>query len=92
MLPVASNGGFIVSAGRKVLVAVLVVVGLILVAGGIIYFVVKAGSLPSFIPGKIAHSSGHRNKRGIIEVVAGVVVLIIAVVVATVGRGHRRRY
>jgi hypothetical protein len=76
-----------------VLVAVLVVVGLILVAGGIIYFVVKAGSLPpSSIPGKIAHSSGHRNKRGIIGVVAGVVVLIIAVVVATVGRGRRRRY
>jgi hypothetical protein len=73
-------------------VAVLVVIGLILVAGGIVYFVVKAGSLPSFIPGKIAHSTGHRNKRGIIGVVAGAVVLIIAVVIALTGRGHRRRY
>jgi Mn2+/Fe2+ NRAMP family transporter len=81
-----------VSAGLKALVAVLVVIGLLLVAAGIVYFLVKAGSLPSFIPGKIAHSTGHRNKRGIIGIVAGVVVLIIAVVVASVGRRRRYRY
>jgi hypothetical protein len=92
MLPSSTKGGFIVSAGRKTLVAVLVLIGLILIAGGIIYFLVKAGSLPSFIPGKIAHSTAHRNKRGIIGLVAGVVVLIIAVVVASVGRRQRRRY
>jgi hypothetical protein len=80
-----------VSTGRKTLVAVLAVIGLILVAAGIVYFVVKAGSLPSFM-GKVAHSAAHRNKRGIIAVAAGAVVLIIAVVIASVDRGHRRRY
>ena len=34
-------------AGRRLLVGLLVVIGLALIAVGIVYFVVKAGSLPS---------------------------------------------
>jgi Mn2+/Fe2+ NRAMP family transporter len=74
------------SAGRRALVTLLVLIGLILIAAGIAYFVVKAGSLPSFMPGHIAGSSAHRSKRGLIAVIAGAVVLLIAVVTASVGR------
>ena len=74
------------SAGRKLLVTLLVLIGLVLIAAGIVYFVVKAGSLPSFMPGHIAGSTGHRSKRGLIAVIVGVVVLLVAVVTASVGR------
>jgi amino acid permease len=75
-----------VSAGRKAIVTLLVLIGLILIAVGVVYFVVKAGSLPSFIPGHIKGSEGHRNKRGLIAVIIGVAVLVIAVIGASVGR------
>ena len=74
------------NAGLKLLIALLVLIGLISVAVGIVYFSVKAGSLPSFIPGHIAHSTAHRTKRGLIAVIVGAVVLVIAVVGASVGR------
>ena len=74
------------SAGRKALVALLVLIGLVLIAVGIVYFVVKAGSLPSFIPGHIAGSSAHRTKRGLFAIIVGAVVLLVAVVGASVGR------
>ena len=84
------------STGRKVIVSVLVVIGLIFLAVGIAYIVVKAGSLPSFIPGHItaghAGSSRYHSKRGIIVIVVGAVVLLIAVALVSVGRpGHRRQ-
>lgn len=77
--------GFIVTAGRKAFVTVLVLIGLILIAIGIVYFLVKAGSLPSMM-GRIAGSSAHRNKRGLVAVIVGVVVLLVATVSASVGR------
>jgi hypothetical protein len=78
--------GSIVSAGRKAILALLVLIGLIFVAVGVVYFVVKAGSLPSFIPGHIKGSGGHRNKRGLIAIIIGVAVLLIALIGASVGR------
>lgn len=74
------------SAGRNALITLLVLIGLIFIAVGIVYFTVKAGSLPSFIPGHIAHSSAHRSKRGLIAVILGAVVLLVAMVGASVGR------
>jgi hypothetical protein len=89
MITSLPKGGSTVSAGHKALVALLVLIGLVALAVGVAYFVVKAGSLPSFIPGYKAGSSAHHNKRGLIAVVIGAVVLLIAVVSASVGR---RRY
>ena len=74
------------SAGRKLVIALLVVIGLILIAVGIVYFTVKAGSLPSFIPGHIANSSAHHSRRGLVLVIVGAVVLLVAVVGASLGR------
>jgi hypothetical protein len=58
----------------------LAVVGVILIVVAIIYFAEPAKSLPSFIPGHIAHNSVHRWKRGLAAAVVGVLVLILAIV------------
>ena len=61
-------------AQRRVAVAIVVAVGLLALAAGIIYFTVDARSLPSFM-GKIAGDSAHRTLRGIVALVVGVVLL-----------------
>ena len=74
---------------KRLIISILVLIGLILVAVGIVYFVVKAGSLPSFFPGHVNGSTAHHNKRGLIAVVVGAVVLLLAVVSASFGRRRR---
>jgi hypothetical protein len=71
---------------HRLVTIVLVVVGLALVAVGIVYFTVKAGSLPSFFPGHIVGSSSHRTKHGIAALVLGVVVLAFSVVAGSLMR------
>ena len=73
------------SIGR-LFIALLVIVGLVLIAVGVIYFVVKAGSLPSFFPGHVAGSTAHRSKHGLVAVVVGAVVLVLAAIFGAVGR------
>jgi amino acid permease len=74
---------------KRLMISILVLIGLALVAVGIVYFVVKAGSLPSFFPGHVNGSTGHRNKHGLVAVVAGAVVLLLAVVSASIGRRQK---
>jgi hypothetical protein len=62
------------------LALVLAVVGVILIVVAILYFAEPAKSLPSFIPGHLAHNTVHRWKRGVASAVVGVVVLILAFV------------
>jgi succinate dehydrogenase/fumarate reductase cytochrome b subunit len=75
----------VASIGR-LFIALLVIVGLVLIAVGIVYFVVKAGSLPSFFPGHLTGSTAHRSKHGLVAVVVGAVVLVLAVIFGAVGR------
>jgi amino acid permease len=75
----------------RLLTAFLVLIGLALIAVGIVYFTVKAGSLPSFFPGHITGSSAHRNKHGLVAVIVGVAVLVLAVMMPSVVGGLRRR-
>jgi amino acid permease len=75
-----------VSSVGRALVVLLTIVGLALIAVGVVYFVVKAGSLPSFFPGHVTGSSAHRSKHGLVAVVVGAVVLVIAVIGAAAGR------
>jgi multisubunit Na+/H+ antiporter MnhB subunit len=76
----------------RLVTSLLVLIGLALVAVGIVYFTVKAGSLPSFFPGHIAHSSAHRNKHALVAVIAGVVVLVLAVMLPSFGGARHRRH
>jgi len=57
---------------------VLVVLGLLAVAVGIIYLVEPIHSLPSFFPGYIAHGRGSHHIRGYIAIGVGVVLLLLA--------------
>ena len=70
---------------------VLIVIGAVLIVIGIIYFTVKAGSLPSFM-GKVhgKGSQGHRTTRGSVALVVGVVLVIAGVVLALVTRRRGR--
>ena len=60
------------------LIATAVVLGIVFVVLGIVYWAVPAGSLPSFIPGHEAGSGHHHVKHGIASFLLGVALLIFA--------------
>jgi len=74
------------TAASRSLVIILVVLGVLAVAAGIIYYVEPAKSLPAFFPGHSTHLKGHRTTRGLAGIIVGAVLLIIAVIIARVGR------
>jgi uncharacterized membrane-anchored protein YitT (DUF2179 family) len=55
-----------------------IVVGIALIAVGIVYWVEPAKSLPSFFPGHEAGSSHHHVKHGIAAFLVGVALLVFA--------------
>ena len=64
-----------ITAVRRITALILAIIGLLLVVVGILYVTTKAGSLPSFIPGRIAGSSGHHPLRAASVLVLGLVLL-----------------
>jgi hypothetical protein len=46
------------TAASRFLVIILVVLGVLAIAAGIIYYVEPAKSLPTFFPGHLAHGNG----------------------------------
>ena len=61
------------SAGRTILAVILGIVALIFIVIAVIYIVEPAKSLPSFVPGHIAGSTGHRPLRATGSMVVGIV-------------------
>jgi hypothetical protein len=52
----------------------LIVIGLVFVAIGIVYFGVRAPNLPSFLPGHVTGTAGGRYwKRGVVAFVLAIV-------------------
>jgi len=62
----------------RLLVPLAVIVGLLLIAVAIVYWVEPAKSLPGFFPGHEAHSTHHHVKHGIAALVVGLAVLVFA--------------
>jgi uncharacterized membrane-anchored protein YitT (DUF2179 family) len=60
------------------LIIAAVVVGIALIAVGIVYWVEPAKSLPSFFPGHEAGSGHHHVKHGIAAFLVGVALLVFA--------------
>jgi hypothetical protein len=60
------------------LIPLAVILGLILIAIGIVYFAEPAKSLPSFFPGHEAGSGHHHTKHGLLAVVLGIGCFIFA--------------
>jgi hypothetical protein len=61
------------TAGRTALAVILGIVALIFIVVAIIYIAEPAHSLPSFIPGHIAGSSGHHPLKATGSLVAGII-------------------
>ena len=78
------------TAAFRFLVIILVVLGVLAIAAGIIYYAEPAKSLPAFFPGHNVNLKGHRTNRGLAGIITGAVLLIIAVIIARTGRRSSR--
>ena len=58
--------------------ALVVLIGILALAAGVIYLTVDAKSLPSFM-GQLHGFTGHRSKRGIVALIVGGVLVLIGV-------------
>jgi amino acid permease len=67
-----------VTATRRALIVAAIVIGILLIAVAVIYWVDTADSLPSFFPGHQAGSSTHHVKHGIAALVVGLGCLVLA--------------
>jgi hypothetical protein len=65
-------------SGRKILVVLAIVLGIVLIAVAVVYWVEPAKSLPSFFPGHLAGSAHHHVKHGIAAFLVGVACLVFA--------------
>ena len=72
---------------RGLLAVILVVAGVLGLVVGVLYLTEAVGSLPTFLPGYVAHASGKLTKHGIAAVVIGAVLLALGIVAAA---GRRR--
>jgi hypothetical protein len=63
---------------RPALIVPAIVVGVLLLVVGVIYFVDSASALPSFFPGHQAGSAHHHVKHGIAAVLLGLGCLVLA--------------
>jgi hypothetical protein len=64
--------------GDRLLALAAVVLGIVLIVIGLVYFIEPASSLPSFFPGHQAGSSHHHVKHGIAAMLLGAACLVFA--------------
>jgi hypothetical protein len=62
------------------------ILGIICIVAAIMYFMIQAGSLPTFMPGYEAGSAHFHTKHAIISIIAAVVLFLIGWLIG------RRRY
>lgn len=74
---------------RAVVAVVLLLVGALIIVVGVLYLTQPAHSLPTFIPGYVAHANGKHPKRGIASLIVGGVVLVAGIIVGVMSS---RRY
>lgn len=75
----------------KWLVLAIALVGALAIAAGVVYFTVPAHSLPSFL-GPLPHVKAHRKRRGEGALALGIVLWVVAVIVAVVGKRSARQF
>ena len=63
---------------KRYLAIAAVVLGIVFIAIGIVYFVEPAKSLPSFFPGHQSGSDHHHTKHGIAAVLVGIGCFVFA--------------
>jgi len=62
-------------SNQRLLAAVILVIGVVALAVGVIYLTVDARSLPSVL-GQLHGYAGHRSKRGVAALVVGAVLIL----------------
>ncbi len=72
----STSGSVERSSGRTILAVILGIIALLFIVVGIIYLAEPAKSLPSFIPGHIAGSTGHHPLNATGSLVVGIVFAI----------------
>ncbi len=65
-------------AKNRKLIPLAIILGIVLIAIGIVYFAEPAKSLPSFFPGHEAGSTHHHSKHGLLAVVLGLGCFVFA--------------
>jgi hypothetical protein len=78
------------TAGARFLVIILVVLGVLALAAGIIYLAEPGKSLPTFFPGYAAHLKTAHSRRGIAGIVVGALLLVLAAITARLSRRSSR--
>jgi preprotein translocase subunit SecY len=69
----STSGSVERSSGRTILAVILGIIALLFIIVAVIYVAEPAKSLPSFIPGHIAKSTGHHPLKAVGSLVVGVV-------------------
>jgi len=64
------------SSGRTILAVILGIIALLFIVVAVIYLAEPASSLPSFIPGHIASSTGHHPLKATGSLVVGIIFAI----------------
>ena len=60
------------------LTVVLVILAIVCIIAGIVYFTETAANLPGFMPGHLAHSAKHHYKHGVAAITVAIVALAAA--------------
>lgn len=68
---------------------IILIIGIVALIAGVIYYVVPADSLPSFIPGHLAGVTNKHTNRGTAGIIAGIVLVVLAM---AIGRRSRSPY
>jgi hypothetical protein len=68
----------------------LVVIGVLAIVVGVVYFAEPARSLPGFFPGHVARVAGRHTRRGMAAIVIGLVLLLAALITERLGRRRSR--
>ena len=68
-----STSGSSQGSGKKILAVILGIVAVIFIVVAVIYLAEPAKSLPSFIPGHIAGSTGHHPLKATGSLVVGII-------------------
>ena len=66
------------NARHPVIIALAIILGVVFIVLGVVYWVEAARSLPSWLPGHEAGSGHHHIKHGIASFLLGVALLIFA--------------
>ena len=69
----STSGSVERSSGRTILAVILGIIALLFIVVAVIYLAEPAKSVPSFIPGHIAGSSGHHPLKATGSLVVGIV-------------------